>query len=342
MEKAKVVMIVSNALVPHDRDDYSGIGADFVTSPCETEQEIIEATKDADFVLTMMKPLPRKVIEGMSRCRMIYNLGTGYEAIDLEAATEQGICVSFPGGYCSLEVAEHAMGLILDCARKICRLDRAVRVGKWDSYEKKEIRTEIMPPMFQLKGQTVGLIGFGRIARNIVPMAKGFGMKVLANDPYIPSELFKELGVEEATIDHIIENSDFISIHALFTEESMHMFGMEQFKKMKKTAYLINCARGNFIDEEALYRAVKEGEIAGAGLDVLQKEEVRPDNPLLELESITITPHAAYYSMESRAKYARRPFEDVSLVMKGVWPKCLVNTEVRENYVAKWGGMRDK
>ncbi len=342
MEKAKVVMIVSNALVPHDRDDYSGIGADFVTSPCEKEQEIIDATGDADFVLTMMKPLPRKVIENMAACRMIYNLGTGYEAIDLEAATDQGICVSFPGGYCSLEVAEHAMGLILDCARKICRLDRAVRAGKWDSYEKKEIRTQIMPPMFQLKGQTVGLIGFGRIAQNIVPMAKGFGMRVMASDPYVPSELFKKLGVEEVTVDSIIEEADFISIHAAFTPDSRHMFNMQQFKKMKNTAYLINCARGDFIDEKALYTAVKEGEIAGAGLDVLQKEEVRPDNPLLELESITITPHAAYYSMESRAKYALRPFEDVSLVMKGLWPKCLINVDVKEAYVAKWGPMKDE
>jgi D-3-phosphoglycerate dehydrogenase / 2-oxoglutarate reductase len=342
MEKSKVIMIVSNALVPHEMDDYREIGAEFVTIPCETEPEIIDATVDADFVITMMRSVSRKVIENMRKCRMIYNLGTGYEAIDLDAATEHGVCVSFPGGYCSSEVAEHAMGLILCCARKICRLDRAVRAGKWDSYEKKEIRTQIMPPMFQLKGQTVGLIGFGRIARNIVPMAKGFGMKILANDPYVPSDLFKELDVEEVTIDHIIKNSDFISIHASFTKEFRHMFGMEQFKKMRNTAYLINCARGDFIDEKALYTAVKEGEIAGAGLDVLQKEEVRPDNPLLELESITITPHAAYYSMESRAKYARRPFEDISLVMKGVWPKCLVNTEVRENYVAKWGAMRNE
>jgi len=164
MEQSKVVMIVSNALVPHD-----------------------------NFVVTMMSPVRRKVIENMEECRMIYNLGTGYEAIDLDAATDCGVCVSSPGGYCSLEVAEHTIGLILACARKICRLDRAVRAGKWDSYEKKEIRTEIMPPMFQLNGQTLGLIGFGRIAQNIVPMAKGFGMRVVASDPYVPDEVFTQL-----------------------------------------------------------------------------------------------------------------------------------------------------
>ncbi|MBW2631999.1 MAG: C-terminal binding protein [Deltaproteobacteria bacterium] len=342
MEKHKTVMIVNNALVPHNKGEYTRIGVDFVTIPCETENDIIEAARDAEFVITMMTPVTKKVIEKLEKCKMIYNLGTGYEAIDLEAATEKGICVSFPGGYCSLEVAEHAMGLIMDCARKICRLDRAVRAGKWDSYEKKEIRTQIMPPMFQLKGQVVGLIGFGRIAQNIVPMAKGFGMKVVAYDPYVPSDVFKKLGVEEVTIDCLIESSDFVSVHAAFTSDSKHMFNMEQFKKMKNTAYLINCARGDFIDEKALYTAVKKGEIAGAGLDVLQKEEVLPDNPLLELESVTITPHAAYYSMESREKYAMRPYEDISLVIGGSWPKALINPKVKETYINKWGLVKEK
>ncbi|MFW5908310.1 MAG: C-terminal binding protein [Desulfosalsimonas sp.] len=342
MEKSKVVMIVSNPIVPHDKSDYDKIGAEFVNIPCETEDDIIEATKDADFVITMMKPLSRKAIENMKQCRMIYNLGTGYEAIDLDAATDNGICVSFPGGYCSLEVAEHAMGLILACARKICRLDRAVRAGKWDSYEKKEVRTQILPPMFQVKGRTLGLVGFGRIAQKIVPMAKGFSMKVVAYDPYIPSDLFEELGVEQVSLDYIIENSDFISLHAAFTSDAKHMFNMEQFKRMKDTAYLINCARGDFINEEDLCRAVKEGEIAGAGLDVLQKEEVRPDSPLLEPENITITPHTAFYSMEARQLFAWRPFEDISLVMKGYWPKCLLNADVKDAFAAKWGQLEDK
>ena len=342
MEQSKVVMIVSNALVPHDMDDYKNIGANFVTIPCETEEQIAQATHDANFVVTMMRPVTRRVIENMEQCRMIYNLGTGHEGIDIDAATDCGICVSFPGGYSSLEVAEHTMGLILACARKICRLDRAVRAGKWDSYEKKEIRTEIMPPMFQLNGQTLGLIGFGRIAQNIVPMAKGFRMRVVASDPYVPDEVFTQLGVEKVINQYIIEHADFVSIHAAFTPDSKDMFNREQFKQMKKTAYLINCARGNFINEEELCSAVKEGEIAGAGLDVLKKEEVLLDNPLLELERITITPHAAYYSMESREKYAWRPFENISLVMRGVWPKGLINTEVKEAYMAKWGPMKDE
>ncbi len=335
-------MIVANALVPHDIDDYRKIGVDFITIPCESEEEIASATGDADFVVTMMKPVTRKVISNMEKCRMIYNLGTGYEAIDLDAATDHAICVSYPGDYCSLEVAEHAMGLVLDCARKISRLDRAVRAGKWDSYEKKEIRTQIMPPMFQLRGQTLGLIGFGRIAQNIVPMAKGFGMLVMAYDPYVSLEVFEKLGVEKVTLNYLIEKSDFISIHAAFTPDSKDMFNSERFKRMKKTAYLINCARGEFVDEKALYDAVSKGEIAGAALDVLKKEQVGADNPLLELESVTITPHAAYYSVTSRKKYMRRPFEEISRITRSVWPQYLINTAVKEAYVAKWGPMRDE
>ena len=126
------------------------------------------------------------------------------------------------------------------------------------SDEKKMELRKIFPLMFQLKGQTVGIIGFGRIGQNLVPMAKGFGMKVVVYDPHVPSHVFNELGVERVTIDYLIENSDFISIHSLFTLSSKHMFNMETFKKMKNTAYLINCARSDFVDEKALYTAIEK------------------------------------------------------------------------------------
>ena len=136
----KVVMIMANPMMPHDEEDYRKIGAEFITLPCQTQEEIMAATQDADAVITTMKPFTRKTIERLNRCKLIYNLGTGYEAIDIEAATEHGICVSYAADYCTEEVAEHTMALILACARKLLRLDKAVRAGKWDSYEKKERR----------------------------------------------------------------------------------------------------------------------------------------------------------------------------------------------------------
>ena len=333
----KVVMVVANPMLPHDEEDYRKLGAEFITRPCQTEDEIIAATQDADFVITFKLPFTRKVIEKLNRCKLVYNVGTGYETIDLTAATEHGVCVTYPDAYCSEEVAEHTMSLILACARKLFRLDRAVRAGKWDSYEKREIRFKILPPMFPLKGQTLGLIGFGRIARKIVPKAKGFELKVIAFDPYVPSSVFEELGVEPVALDYLLENSDFVSIHAAFTAEAKHMLGMAQFQHMKPTAYLINCARGEFIDEQALYTALNEGYIAGAALDVLQTQSVGLDHPLLKLENVIITPHTAYYSEQSLNRMRRRPYEEIARVINGEWPQWLINTEVKENFQSRWG-----
>ncbi len=333
----KAVMVVANPMIPHDEADYRRIGVEFITSPCQTEEEIIEAARDADFVLTFKKPFTGKVMEQLTRCRMVYNIGTGYETIDLEAATGHGICVSYPDAYCSEEVAEHAMALILACARKLVRLDRAVREGKWESYEKREIRFNILPPMFPIRGQTLGLIGFGRIARKLVPKARGFDMRVLAFDPYIGQDVFAEYGVEAVALPYLIENSDFVSVHAAFTSDARHMLGAEQFRKMKSTAYVINCARGDFIDEAALYDAVTRGEIAGAALDVIQEESMPSGHPLLTPDNVIITPHTAYYSEESLGRLRKRPFEEISRMVNGQWPQWLLNTEVKNKFEQRWG-----
>jgi len=330
-------MVVANPMIPHDEADYRKIGVEFITSPCQTEEEIINAAGDADFVLTFKIPFTRKVIAQLERCKMIYNIGTGYEAIDLEAATEHGICVSYPDAYCSEEVAEHDMALILACARKLLPLDRAVREGKWESYEKREIRLKILPPMFPIQAKTLGLIGFGRIGRKLVPKARGFEMRVIAFDPYVPASVFEEYGVEAVELDYLLENSDFVSVHAAVTSGVRHMLGAEQFKKMKPTAYVINCARGEFIDETALYQALSRGEIAGAALDVIQGESMPPAHPLLKLENVLITPHAVYYSEESLARMRRRPFEEIERMVRGEWPQWLINTEVRKKFEQRWG-----
>jgi len=330
----KVVMIVANRLIPHNEEDYRKIGVEFITLPCQTEDEIIAATQDADAVITMMKPFTRKVIEKLSKCKLIYNLGTGYEAIDIRAATEHGIYVSYPGDYCTEEVAEHTMALILACARKLLILDRAVRDGKWDSYAKKEIRLKILPPMFQLKGQVLGLIGFGRIPQCLVTKAKGFELNIIAFDPYVSSSTFETLRVESVSLDHLLKSSDYISVHAAFTSKSWHMIGIDQFKMMKHTAYIINCARGEFIDEQALYLALTQGYIAGAALDVLEREFVGLDHPLLSLENVIITAHSAYYSEQSLLKYRERPYEEIARLIKGQRPHRLLNPEVKGRFEA--------
>ena len=333
----KVVMVAANPFIPHNMEDYRKLGADFVTTPCQTEAEIVAAASDADFIITFGKPLTAGVVAQLGRCKMIYNDGTGYDSIDIDAATRYGICVSYPGSYCTEEVAEHTMVLILACARKIVRLDRAVRAGKWHSYEKREIRFQILPPLFPLTGRTLGLIGFGRIARSVVPRAKGFGLKVVAFDPNVPPRTCEELGVEPVSFDCLLANSDFISIHAAFTPAARHLLGAEHFKKMKPTAYLINCARGDFIDEAALVDALARGSIAGAALDVVQGENVGSGHPLLKFENVIITPHVAYYSEDSKLKLARRPYDEIARLVNGQWPQWLLNPEVKENFRRRWG-----
>jgi len=334
----KVVM-TARVLARRDIEAYQkNLGVDFQTVPCQTEDEIMAAAQDADAVITLMQPFSRKVIEGLSRCKLIFNAGTGFDTIDVPAATEYGICVASPGHYCVEEVSDHAMALLLACARKITRLDRAVRAGKWNSFEKREIRGKVVPPVFQLRGQTLGLIGFGKISQAIVPKAKGFRLRVIAFDPYLPPDVFEQMEVESVTFDHLLETSDFVVIQAAYSPEAKHMIGMEQFRKMKPTAYIINAARGSFIDEAALYTALSEGYIAGAGLDVVEAESegICPEHPLLTLDNVIITAHSAYYSEQSAARYKQRTYDAVASVVNGKWPDWLINPEVKENFRKRW------
>lgn len=338
MSDLKVVM-TARVLSRQDIEQYhTNLGIDFQTIPSNTEDEIIAAARDADAVITLMQPYSRRVIENLERCKLILNAGTGFNTIDVQAATEHGICVAYPGEYCTEEVAEHAIALLLACARKITRLDRAVREGKWSTFEKREIRGKILPPMFRVKGQTLGLIGFGRISRAIVPRAKGLGLKVIAIDSAIPREVFGQMEVVTTSFEHLIQTSDFIIIAASYSPEAKHLFSLDQFKKMKPTAYLINIARGVFIDEAALYTALSEGYIAGAALDVVDAEPecMSPDHPLLRLENVIVTAHSAYYSEQSASTYKQRIYEAVANVALGKYPDWLINPEVKEKFEKRW------
>jgi len=319
-----------------DAEEWKRIGAELTAVLCRTEDEVIAAAHDADAILTHSIPVTRKVIGKLEKCRLIHDTGTGYEGIDVEAATEYGICVSNVADYAAEEVSEHAMALIVACARKLVRLDKAVREGKWSSSNRGGFRS-ILPPMFQLKGQTLGIIGLGAIGRLVVPKAQGFGMKVIGFDPYLPADEFKELGVESVTLDDLLAQSDFISLNAPSTDETRGLIGLEQLKKMKPTAYIINCARGELLDTEALCTALSDGAIAGAGLDVITGEMLETDDPLLQFENVIITPHTAYYSQNVLPEIKRRTFEQLEQVFRGEWPTYLINHDVKEKFQQRWG-----
>jgi D-3-phosphoglycerate dehydrogenase len=333
----KIVMTMNH--VGGDKEEARKIGAELAIIPCTTEAEVIAATHDADAVITGLEcPVPynRNVISRLSKCRIIHNIGAGYERIDVPVATEYGICVSYPADYCAEEVAEHSMALLLTCARRIPRLDRGVRRGEWGFTAKRD-KPEIWHPIFRISEQTIGMVGFGRVGRLIAPKAKGLGMKVMAYDRYVPANVFDEFGVESVGLDRLVREADYVVVSAALTKETYHLMGAAQFEQMKPTAYFINCARAELADEDALYTALASGHIAGAGLDVVRGEEITPGHPLLKLDNVVVTGHSAWYSERSVAEIKTRPYINIGLVLHGEWPRWFINPEVKENYLKRWG-----
>ena len=332
----KVVM-TARVLSKREIEAYRNeLGVEFGTIPCKTEDELIEATRDADAIITLMQPFSRRVIEKLDKCRLIFNAGTGFDTINIDAATQHGICISYPGDYCMEEVSDHAMALLMASARKITRLDRAVRENKWNSFEKREFRNVILPQTFPIRGSTLGLIGLGRIGKLVAVKAMGYGLKVLAHDPGITEEVFKEMGVECCELAAMLPRCDFVSIQASFNPASKKLIGMEQFRAMKDTAYLINVGRGDFIDQDALCRALAEQEIAGAALDVVAEEPagIGADHPLLQFDNVIITAHSAYYSEESSRRYKQRIYDAVTSIAHNSWPEWIINPDFKAHRLA--------
>lgn len=317
----------------------SGLEVEVVKAMCHNEDEIIAAASDADGVLAIGgRIIPdyqfsHRVIESLTKCRIIACVGIGYDTVDVDAATESGIYVTNVPDYCLDEVSDHAMMFLLACSKKLYRLLPAVKSGKWIASQE---GMQLLQPLHKLQGQTLGLIGFGSIARMLVLKARAFGLRIIAFDPKVPHTMFKVFGVEAVELDRLLEEADFISIHAALTAESKNMIGLEQFKKMKPTAYLINTARGELIDEQALYTALAEGLIAGAGIDVMAVEPPSLDNPLFQLDNIFITGHSAHYSEESHVELWRQPWEEIARVLRGELPRAPVNPQVMEKFLAKW------
>jgi len=327
-------------IVPTYDELLTELGAQVDKTFCATEEELVSACSEADAVIALgIKITPGyvfslKVIENLNKCRLIALTGIGYDNVDIAAATQKGICVANNPYYCLEEVSDHAMALILNCARKFYQVFPDMKSGKWSTQAD---YLSALKPLHRLSGQTLGLIGFGNIARTLVPKAKAFGFRIIAYSPHVPDVLLKTFDVKSVRLDQLLEESDFVSMHTSLTPETRHMMGLSQFKKMKQTAYFINTARGELVDEMALYTALSEGLIAGAGLDVLESEPPGQDNPLLKLNNVLVTGHFAYYSEESREELFRWPWEEVARVLRGEWPEGLINPQVKDRFCAKWG-----
>jgi D-3-phosphoglycerate dehydrogenase len=249
--------------------------------------------------------------------------GIGYDTVDVEAATDNNILLVNIPDFCLEEVSNHAIALLLACAKKIPRLNSLVKEGRWR--EAKQAQS----PMESVHGQTLGIIGCGNIGRTTASKARCFGLGILGYDPYIDKSLAGQFDITLTSLPELLERSDYVSVHTALTQETYHLVGAEQFTLMKSSAFFINTARGAVVDEPALIRALQEGRIAGAGLDVFEKEPVDPDNPLLKMDNVIVMPHSASYSDAAFRRLRRSVGQEAARLLSGRWPKNVVNKNCR-------------
>jgi len=295
--------------------------AELVPMKTKAPAEFLGAAADCDALLnTYAGPITAEVMAKMPKCRIIARYGIGVDTIDLDAATKAGIIVTNNPTYCIEEVAEQTMALLLCAARKIAFYDRMVRSGRW----------EVPPgkPMFRLVGRSLGLVGFGNIARQVAARAAAFGMKIRYTDPFVKEGQFEVAG-KSVDLDTLLRESDFLSLHPPLTPQTRRMIGDEALGKMKRTAVLVNCARGPVVDTDALVRALDAGKIAGCALDTTDPEPLPEPHPLRGRDNVIITPHAAWYSEQAMAGLQAGAPGEVRRVLSGEWPLNVVNPAVK-------------
>jgi D-3-phosphoglycerate dehydrogenase / 2-oxoglutarate reductase len=302
------------------------IGAEVIDVQARSEADAVDACRLADGVLVRRFPVGRRVIEAMERCAVICNYGAGYDNVDVAAARDRGIVVTNTSGYADEEVADHTLALLLALARRLVGQVKALTA---DSAGEAVVGWSHTPfvPVRRLRGQTLGIVGLGRIGQTLASKARGIGLRVVAADPMMSAEMADALGVTLLSLDELLAQSDFVSVHTPLHPETRHLIDEAALARMKPTAYLLNCARGAVVDQAALLRALQAGRLAGAGLDVLEKEpppaaELRE---LLALPNVIVTPHVAWYSEESIADRQRMAAETVRQALLDRYPSLEPN-----------------
>jgi D-3-phosphoglycerate dehydrogenase len=294
------------------------IGATLQVRNLASEEEAMATLPQADGILVNLFHLSARIIEGLARCKVISRYGVGYDNVDVEAATRRGIWVARVPDYCYQDVSDHALALLLACVRKIAYKDRKIREGKWNLHQDQ--------PCHRIEGRTLGLIGYGAIARLLHRKVAGFGLaRVLATDPYVDPASIAEAGAASVDLATLLRESDFVSVHAPLSPETRGLIGQKEIAQMKPSAILINTSRGPILDEQALAAALRSGRIAAAGLDVFESEPLPPASPLRNLDTATITDHAAWYSEESMAELKTKAARNVAAVLAGGEPAYPVN-----------------
>lgn len=300
----------------------SKVQAEIVAEQCKTEDDVIALAKDADAIMnTYYGPISEYVISNLEKSRIIVRFGIGVDTIDIPAATKYGIMVANIPDYCIEEVSDHAASCILALGRKIVFSDRTMRAGVWG--------IKHLKPMGSFSGKTLGIIGFGRIGRLVAKKLKPFGFNIVFYDPFMDSNMGTEFNARKLELDELLKRSDFITIHSPATKENHHLLNKARFDMMKDGVYIVNTARGELIDTDALIEALKSQKVAGAALDVI--ENVPPLENIDEMtgmDNVILTPHSAWYTDEAIIALRTLASEEVVRVLTGDRPKNLLNPEV--------------
>jgi D-3-phosphoglycerate dehydrogenase len=319
---AERVVAVTDSVFPNlepAKAVLSKIGGELRLAPEPTAEGILSVARDAEAVLTTYAKVTGEMIPQMTKCRVISRFGIGVDNVDIPVATSKGIVVTKVPDYCLDEVSDHAMALLLALIRKIPSSNTRTQSGKWEM--------KAVVPIHRLRGTVLGLVAFGQIPQLVAPKAQAFGMQVITYDPYVSDEVLKRANVRRVELDELIRTSDYISLHCPLTPETKHLFSSDAFQKMKRSAYLVNTARGPVIDEAALAQALDQKLIAGAALDVMEKEPPGT-SPLFGRDNLIVTPHTSFYSEESLVDLQTKAAEEVVRVLSGQAPRNPVNPEV--------------
>jgi D-3-phosphoglycerate dehydrogenase len=296
---------------------FTAVGVRFQRLGARSAEAYLRECVDGDAVLIQYGDFTRRVFDGLPRLRVLGRYGVGVDGVDVQAATARGIPVVNVPDYGTDEVANHAMALLLALARKLAQLDRQTRAGRWRVFE--------VAPLRRLTGQTVGILGCGRIGSRVARKLSGFDVRLIASDPYLAVFPPK---VEPVALDRLLAESDYLTLHCPLTEETHHLIDGAALARMKRTAVLINTARGGVVDTRALTEALRAGRLAGVGVDVTEQEPLDPASPLFHMEQVIVTPHAAWYSEEGRSELKHRLAEEVVRVFRGEPPVNCVNPQV--------------
>lgn len=292
-------------------------GAEFAVHQVASEDDTARVVAGAHVVLNNFAPMTRRVMQGMAEGATIVRYGVGVDNVDLETARELGVAVCNVPDYGIEEVADHAAAMALYLARKVHEFDAGIRGGEWAI-------TEIINGLRSLGDTTLGLVGFGRIAQAFARRMMAFGCKAVAHDPFVDEAVAAGMGATLAPLDEVIAQANILSLHVPLTPDTRHMISADRLAALPAGAIVINASRGGLLDEAALARALKDGQVAGAGLDVFEKEPLQQDLPLRDAPNILLTPHAAFYSDGSVRRLQRLAAEEGLRALRGEPLRCQI------------------